>query len=256
MKCSKILSCKSSLNEHLKTCKGVSSLQCPTCKKIFSTRQGKCQHLKNVKCQPVIVIGEDEKDKEISRLKELLEEEKAKPKNVTINNNHFNPNITYNAYTNLSTDHISWRETAALYNRNEGDLPKTFFDVGTQIQDIPENRCIVLLNGQNSKYCLLKEGDKISRCPLYMILPKLVKGTAIKIESDLKIALELDEIIENTDDEYKLSKDLDTLYMLSLMDSPEEDMTKKDIELLKKLINEYSKTSKHALLCASERHID
>ena len=189
-------------------------------------------------------------------MKELLEEEKAKPKNVTINNNHFNPNITYNAYTNLSTDHISWRETAALYNRNEGDLPKTFFDVGTQIQDIPENRCIVLLNGQNSKYCLLKEGDKISRCPLYMILPKLVKGTAIKIESDLKIALELDEIIENTDDEYKLSKDLDTLYMLSLMDSPEEDMTKKDIELLKKLINEYSKTSKHALLCASERHID
>lgn len=50
MKCSKVLSCKKSLKEHLKTCKGVHSLQCPTCKKSFSSAQGKYQHLKYVKC--------------------------------------------------------------------------------------------------------------------------------------------------------------------------------------------------------------
>ena len=50
IKCLKVLSCKKSLDIHMTICKGVSSLQCVTCKKIFSTRQGKHQHLKNVKC--------------------------------------------------------------------------------------------------------------------------------------------------------------------------------------------------------------
>ena len=50
MKCSKVLSCKRSLNEHLNICKGVSSLQCPTCRKVFSSAPGKYQHIKNVKC--------------------------------------------------------------------------------------------------------------------------------------------------------------------------------------------------------------
>jgi hypothetical protein len=253
IKCGKILSCKKSLNKHLKSCNDVDSLQCFTCKKKFSTRQGKYQHLKNVKCTPVII--EDEKDIKIKDLEKQLEEEKAKPKNLTINNNNFNANITYNAYTNLTTDHITWQDTAAMYNRNEGDLPKTFFDVGTQIHDVPENQCIALLEGPKYNYCILKEGRNESRYPLHMILPKLIKGTATKIESDLKIAQYKDAIIENTNDEYKLAKDLDTLYQLSLMDSPDGEMTKKDIEFFKKLINTYSNTVKHVLLCASKEHL-
>ena len=52
-KCNKKLSCFKSLNRHLKICKGVNSLQCPTCKKTFTTREGKYKHMKNVKCEPV-----------------------------------------------------------------------------------------------------------------------------------------------------------------------------------------------------------
>ena len=49
-RCSKVLSSKRYLNEHLQKCKGVSSLQCPTCRKVFSSAPGKYQHIKNVKC--------------------------------------------------------------------------------------------------------------------------------------------------------------------------------------------------------------
>lgn len=35
---------------HQNTCDGPSPLQCPTCYKTFTTRMGKYQHLKNVKC--------------------------------------------------------------------------------------------------------------------------------------------------------------------------------------------------------------
>jgi uncharacterized C2H2 Zn-finger protein len=251
-RCSKVLSSKKSLNSHMNICKGVSSLQCPTCRKSFSSSSGKAHHIKNVKCELIVIVDEKHKEleEEIKRLKEQIEEEKAKPKNLTINN--FNANISYNAYTNLSTDHITWQETAAMYNRNEGDLPKTFFDVGTQIQQVPENRCIVLLDGLKSTHCMLKEGNKELKYPLHMILSKLIKGTATKIESDLKIAEIKDIIIENTNDDYKLGKDFDTLHQLSFMDSPDADMTKKDLDFLKKLIDKYSNSLKEAILCASE----
>ena len=52
-KCNKKLSCFKSLNRHLKICKGVNSLQCPTCKKTFSNSGAKSRHIKNVKCEPV-----------------------------------------------------------------------------------------------------------------------------------------------------------------------------------------------------------
>ena len=47
IKCNKILSCKSSLNRHLKICKGVTNvLECHYCHKILSHSSSKSQHLK------------------------------------------------------------------------------------------------------------------------------------------------------------------------------------------------------------------
>ena len=52
VKCEKVLKSKLGLNRHEKICKGVSSLQCPTCFKSFSDKTSKYKHIKNVKCSP------------------------------------------------------------------------------------------------------------------------------------------------------------------------------------------------------------
>ena len=41
------------MNGHELKCKGVATLQCPTCHKAFSSYSGKSKHLKNVKCEPI-----------------------------------------------------------------------------------------------------------------------------------------------------------------------------------------------------------
>jgi hypothetical protein len=152
------------LNEHLKICKGVSSLQCPTCKKVFSSAPGKYQHLKNVKCELVII--EDEKDKEIKILKQQLEEERSKVKvqNITINENcnktintnntnnyiYFNNNIDYNDYDNLSIDHITPEKIEEMYLK----YGKRFDEVAEvfirEIFSIPENQSYHLTEGPKS----------------------------------------------------------------------------------------------------------
>jgi hypothetical protein len=54
VKCEKNLSTANSLKQHMLICKGCHILQCPTCLKKFSSRASKSQHIKNIKCEPVI----------------------------------------------------------------------------------------------------------------------------------------------------------------------------------------------------------
>ena len=61
-KCEKVLSCSKSLKRHQKTCKGVHVLKCPTCMKMFSSKQSKHEHMKNVKCSPPEDISEPHKN--------------------------------------------------------------------------------------------------------------------------------------------------------------------------------------------------
>lgn len=82
--CNKTLSSKRSLERHQQTCKGVHSLQCPTCKKTFTTREGKYKHMKKSNCQLVLTEEQqrikdlqdqlEERNKEIEVLKQQLEE--------------------------------------------------------------------------------------------------------------------------------------------------------------------------------------
>ena len=53
-KCHRVLSSKQMLQKHESRCNGLSKLQCPTCHKWFATTNGKHQHIKNVKCEPVV----------------------------------------------------------------------------------------------------------------------------------------------------------------------------------------------------------
>ena len=52
VKCNKVLASKRQLGYHQAKCNGLHPRQCPTCLKIFSTRQGKYEHIKFVKCNP------------------------------------------------------------------------------------------------------------------------------------------------------------------------------------------------------------
>jgi hypothetical protein len=51
-KCSKVLKSKKRLKEHEAKCDGFDKKQCNICLKVFSSREGKYQHQKNVQCTP------------------------------------------------------------------------------------------------------------------------------------------------------------------------------------------------------------
>ena len=53
LKCNRILSSKQKLISHQEKCDGfLNKKQCQICLKLFATRQGKSQHMKNVNCSP------------------------------------------------------------------------------------------------------------------------------------------------------------------------------------------------------------
>lgn len=98
----------------------------------------------------------------------------------------FDPNITYNHYTNLQTDHITWKETADTLIRNDFHLQNTVMEIGILIQKIPENQCMVLPEGRESTDCIVKVGEIEMRFPIPIIYPKFIAATALKMYNDLK----------------------------------------------------------------------
>ena len=84
-KCKKILCDKRSYLYHINICKGVNSKTCHICLKEFSSSQGKHNHLRNVKCQPVV-------------------RQEVVPQTVNNNNNITNNNITNNTTINNTTN--------------------------------------------------------------------------------------------------------------------------------------------------------
>ena len=69
-KCEKVLKSKLGLYRHNNICKGVHSLECPTCFKTFSNRVSKCRHIKKAKCSPP--------EKKVDQCKDLEEENRKK----------------------------------------------------------------------------------------------------------------------------------------------------------------------------------
>ena len=93
--CKRMLSSKYALQVHKTRCKGAEALTCPTCKKTFTTYQGKHQHIKNVRCEYVI--------KEIT---------------VKIETCHTQPASTYSPFTNESLSYLL-RDKDLIYKTNQ-----------------------------------------------------------------------------------------------------------------------------------------
>ena len=180
--CKKSFSTYNYLLKHQKKCKGMKDpLQCPTCKKIFSSRYTKYEHMKNVKCELVLT----EEQQRIKELEELLEEEKEKSKekekqleeararpttvyNTTNNicNNYFNPDIKYNDYDKLSTEHITNEQIHHMYIENRRYFPDVSEAVSRDLFRIEENRCIYVPEGQKGSYGIVYKDGKYIRKPI------------------------------------------------------------------------------------------
>ena len=236
--CNKNLSSRSYLIKHQNKCKGSDSFQCNTCKKFFPSRQAKYQHIKNVKCE--FLESKDEKDIRIKELEKQLLEERSKTtvQNITINN-HFNPNIQYNNYNSPETEHINYLKTIKSYVRNGRNLPMTFHELGVMILEKPENRSVVLPEGQKANYCLAIVNKKQRRLPTKHVLPGIVSCTATKMFEDFNTAKD-EEIVIGP----KLDRDIEVLDKLQFIDLEDDD----EDEEYQNLRKEFCDIIKQALL--------
>tara|TARA_Y100000389_G_scaffold7480_1_gene7177 strand:+ start:149 stop:1165 length:1017 start_codon:yes stop_codon:yes gene_type:complete len=212
-KCNKILSSKRNLDRHLKNCSGMNPLQCSFCKVYFTTRQGKYQHIKNVKCE--LVLTEEQQrikdlEKQSRELKQQLEEEKQKRKHAedsksTINNyitnnntnNYFDHSINYNNYDNLSLEHITKEDIKRLFDNCRMKYPELSEDLTRMILSPKENQCIYLPEGQKSNTCaVMKDGIEM-RKPLIRVLMDLGVQTAMLIKNSNVIERNKKDIVNN-----------------------------------------------------------
>ena len=218
-KCNKILASKRNLDRHEKNCNGVDPLQCSICKVYFTTRQGKYQHMKNVKCERVLTEDQQrikeleeelkskekleeklkEKDKQLEEKDKQLDEAKSRPTTVynTTNNNYFDHSINYNNYDNLNLEHITKDDIKRLFNKCRMQYPELSEDLTRMILRPKENQCIYLPEGQKSNTCaVIKDGVEM-RKPLIRVLMDLGVQTATLIRDSNVIVRNKKDIVNN-----------------------------------------------------------
>ena len=202
-KCNKILSSKRNLDRHEKNCSGVDPLQCSICKVYFTTRQGKYQHMKNVKCEPVLTEDKQrikELEEELEENKKQLEEARSRPTtiyNTTNNNNYFDHSINYNNYDNLSVDHITKEDIKRLFDNCRMQYPELSEDVTRMLLKPKENQCIYLPEGPKSNTCaVIKDGVEM-RKPMIRVMNDLGVQTAILIRDSNVIERNKKDAVNN-----------------------------------------------------------
>ena len=180
------------------------SLQCQTCKKIFSCRQNKYRHSKKGNCKPVLTEDQqmikelqqrlDEKEKQLDK------RSKSTINNITnniTNNNYFDHSINYNNYDNLSVEHITKEDIRRLYNNCRMQYPELSEDLTRMILSPKENQCIFLPEGQKSNTCaVIKDGIEM-RKPLIRVLMDLGVQTAMLIRDSNVIEKNKKDVLNN-----------------------------------------------------------
>ena len=210
--CNKKLSSKQRLLSHENTCNGLQSLQCPTCKQIFSNAKAKYRHAMKAKCQ-LVLTDEQQKikdlEEQLKEKKQALEESEAKIKevekksNTTINNynitnnNYFDHSINYNNYDNLNLEHITKEDIKRLFDNCRMQYPELSEDLTRMILSPKENQSIYLPEGQKSNICaVMKDGTEM-RKPLIRVLMDLGVQTAMLIRDSDVIKRNKKDIINN-----------------------------------------------------------
>lgn len=97
-KCSKILKSKQGLQKHSDVCKGVDTLQCPSCLKVFSNKYTKCRHMKKGKCvshEMTSIVDFEEEIESLKKENAILKASSRTTSIVNSNNKTINNSIIY-----------------------------------------------------------------------------------------------------------------------------------------------------------------
>lgn len=144
--CKKQLCDKKSYEYHIKICKGVNSKTCPNCFKVFSSIQGKYQHIKNVKCSPP--ISQSLHPQVNSTINNNNIDNRVTNNNNTVNNtNCNNQNVQINVFGSEDLSYLLKDKGIVHRLRMYGKeglygLPKILDDVHFN-KDRPENHTII-----------------------------------------------------------------------------------------------------------------
>ena len=193
--CSKILSTNYNLKIHKLKCKGVHSLQCPTCKKEFSTAQTKHYHLKNVKCIPIEIDDEattshvtnnntnNNTSNVNSNNSTINNNTNNNTNNITNNNTNNNNNNTINHTTNIQINAFGSENIDYLigeHNRLRNILQKKNAFMQRLVEAVhfdenhPENHNIMMTNLQ-SKHIMIHDGTKFVKALKEPTFDKLIQ---------------------------------------------------------------------------------
>ena len=206
-KCKKNLSSKRSLICHMKVCKGVHSLQCPTCKIWFSSPQSKSRHIRSAKCK----FKDDEVDvirqtmqTQIDELKAALEGKQV-TNNIVVNNHHTTTNhtttTTNNNTTNLTNnltnttnttnltniqlnnfdkpycEHLTKEMVGEMYLKADRELPRMIGEAVRKIYKLPENDTIKFKYGNQAGFANVRQNDEDRILPISEVISTVLSNT-------------------------------------------------------------------------------
>ena len=174
--------------------------QCPTCKKLFSCRQAKYKHLKNVKCKPPPQPVQ-ESDLKIARLQEEIEKLKLNQSlnqpvinntynitNTNTNTNTTNNNIiNYNNFDSPNFDHITKEMIGELYLKADRELPRMIGNAVRKIyKGLPENDTIRFKYGNQAGFAEVRQDDETRILPVSDVLETVLSQTSTLCGKELQ----------------------------------------------------------------------
>jgi hypothetical protein len=205
------------LKKHILKCAGCSTLQCPKCFKLFSSRSGKYVHTKNVQC----VSLKDELEKKQAEIDELKKEKKQSVtthnttnNNTTNNNNTNNFNITMHGYNSETYSHMEYDTLRDLWKEvfpDYGEFIRRFLQMAHKDNPnlkITNLRSNTALEYNGTQYNSIPMDDAIVRCLenvakcLNENIPPQKKMMRIQLSTRLNDLVE-EKYLEYSDDEEK-----------------------------------------------------
>jgi hypothetical protein len=222
IKCQKPLSTKSSLQKHIKTCKGVSKpLECYLCHKVFSTSGNKSRHLKI--CKGSIDISTIPSIIDQSQTAEVINNNINNSTNTT-NNTTNNNNITNNIHNTIvmyndqniefKDDHITKKDLKRIFNGASVQSIQAISQYALKLLENIDNLCVRKKHLTNS-YCEVHEGNGVwTPRPDNSVFERFSQDVAISANDKLyenpsigtnKVRNEITELVSDPEDVHSQS---------------------------------------------------
>ena len=171
VECHKVLSNKYSLKIHMKTCKGCNVLQCPVCRKTFSSASSKCQHIKKENCKPP--EPQHNGGTNTSNVNNIQTQQNAN----TINNN--NNSFVIN-WSSENYDHMSAQKLVEVIKKCI-DAPSRFFSEFPRVAHTGEHKNLKMTNVK-ANYADVYEDGKYIKMTTKSVLEDCAKKMIYRLD--------------------------------------------------------------------------